>query len=516
MSGKGVTTITTKADKYLKTPRGGVTKSGWNIYDAMTWAALSKYVIFRKKVEANKKTNVGKTYGKLPKVNNLLFDKTTNVKNKLTGRKEPVTRERTVYLPYVPVSWILASAAKLGFSKKEQDLLAEKLNDEKMSVVLTDSNRKPIGWNGKATRHVPIRIGGHLSLLSKQLYESGLDFGFLTNPGADEPPANEYNFEIINEFAFHGDGRLGNKALNANVSEDDSWIRNHPYGAVWIKEKAIIAEANLYFHIKGPTGENVSLDDFHYFNKMAVGNSNWTKSEFEENFVFSNDANPKQLTAEEARTTVDGKKSTVLSALAEALVGAKSLARTTTALADGTNVPTNALYFSLNKESKALELNKLSWKNAEDGPKTGYLLPGFTLKSFTSGKVKLDQNVEVNADGKRELYISLVRQEKIPKAGGKSTTVIDTNYNPNVTLAEVKKVLGPHIMNSESFFRKVEIELPGAIAKSAELRKKKVTTKTNRFLFGATQKLTEDSELSGKSVEPKEKPDSGSEDEESI
>lgn len=509
MSTTTVTSTTTDADRYMSPPGGGVSHSKWNIEEAKKWEAQGKYLILTVKTDASKKSTTGREIRGLPKVNSILNETTRNVTNKNTGRKEIKTTYRKLFLPYIPVAWILEKARdqNLGINAAAVKKLAVKLN-----AVASELNIK---WEGKATKHLPVRIGGHLSKLSEQLREYGLDFTFKTNPGQQESAPNSYNFEIIDKFSFHGNGILAGKSLRANVSEDDSWIAEHPYGKIWTREHNQVEEANLFHRIVGPDGQLVNLDDFHYFNKTVVGNPSWSRQNFGDNFIFSNSEQPERMTIEQAKATTDPKKSTVLGSLAENLAGAKSIHKTTT-LVGNQQVPTQSLFFGLNKAG-ALELSKLSWKSAEDAPKSAYLLPKFTLRPYTSGKITLPESTDVNANGNRDLYISLIRQVKVPVKGQptKSTTALDMSYDPFKTLTAVKEILGPHIVDSESYFRMVETELHAAVAKAAELRTKKTTSTAARTLFGATQAVDKkaDDELKGKEIADKDLPEEEEEEE---
>lgn len=523
MSAKTLTKATTNADRYMRAPTGGVSNSRWSYTNARTWADEGKYLVMKPSDDPQKRAKVTPVYSKLPgRVEAILQDTVRNLKK---GPKKTQTIYRKSFLPYIPVNWILASFEealassdkKLSKSKirEEVEALGKRLNDEKVSVDLG------IKWNGETTRHLPVRIGGTFALLSKQIRDYGLDFTFLTDPNNDETTANDYNIEIIREFAFHGSGTLGGHAITANVTTTGEWVKQHPYGKVWEKEKEVVAKENLFYHIQGPNGKEIDLDDFHYFCKMVVGNPAWNKVDFENNFLYSNEANPQRLSPNDAKTAVDGKGESILASLAEHLVGSKSIHNTSTTLANGDEVPTHALYFSVKKRTDngqpQLQLEKQSWKTADEAEKTAYLLPSFTLAPYETKRVKLEETYEVNSDDRRELYILLVRHKKKDtgktdvNGNAKYTNVIDTEYDPAVTLAEVKKILEPHIRNPGSFFNKAASGLEMAITKSVELRKKKKPTTIKRHLFGAAQNFdeAESNALPGEDVKDLPPPEEG-------
>lgn len=503
MSSKTVTRQTTAADKYmLAYPSSTVSHSKWDVSKAKALEAKQEYYVTISTVSATGKPATGTSpHAKLPvKVDGILNERVRQVRNKRTGIKGPSTIKQKVFLPYIPVAYLTAAAKKANLSATEAEKLGKRLN-----LAAVDLGIK---YKGVATKHLPVRIGGHIDKVSVSLREFGLDFAFKTDPDNQEPVANKYNLEIIDEFSFHGTMRFGDKNFIANVSEDPSWVENHIYGKVWKTEHAQAAEEKLFIRIEGADGTEVTIDTFHYITKYLFRTAK--KEDFDNNFLYSNEASPKKYTPAQARATVDTKKTTIADTLASQLAGESPihLKEQPNPLGGG-KVPTESIYFTLDKNNK-FSLDKRSWKVPDEAAKVGYLLPTF---KFSAGK--LNKELEVNEGNNTDVYISLYRTKKdeiIDEEGKKKVrTLRDTSYDPLETLKHFKMVFKPLIEDSDKFFKKVDTQLPIALAKANANASKKKEEAIRRFRVGlvTSEEGTENQTLAAAEVGEKSLPAEG-------
>lgn len=337
-------------------------------------------------------------------------------------------RPKVVFLNYIPLDYIMemfGSYSKKDLKKVFEESSVNNFEDHVRSLSVTG-----VPGTKEGSYHLPVRIAGPAFQIQAAIKVYGLDFARIDAKVNGNIPKmgvfNENNYDIIDQFAYHGDVELSvdgkSRFISANIGHE-GWISEHPYGGAYESEVDRRREDSLYHRLLDASGNEMSLSDFHFAslrlsrergdvlrkNNIFVVNRDKEKNIIGWKLANLGDVAPAKMTSEQFFKSVTRQ---VLSNRGK-----------TEQTDEGVRQSLSAV---LREEKDIFKLHNAKYVTSESDQYKYAVLPAFTI-THNKEQFQLEEG---------DLLIDVYRTKKV---GNKTQT--DPAYNPEHTITKLNATL---------------------------------------------------------------------------